>query len=160
MLLKTTVALLSLCFTSLAFAGGMCSSASGGPSVAGSSAFNGYAVDARYDRKFRRGKLAYAKRDAKGNKIKYCVMINGEPKKISRSRLESLQGTSVLEFANALVDCNQPNRLALAQVQEKASISQILYYLTANYRISLSAVLPEEQIAQSQTRANIGAGGQ
>ena len=160
MLLKSIVVLVGLFLTNVALAGGMCSSASGGPSVAGSSAFNGYAVDARYDRKFRRGKLAYAKRDTDGNKIKYCVMINGEPKKLSRSRLESLQGKSVLEFANALVDCNQPDQLALAQVQDKETIPQILYYLTANYGVSLSAVLPEEQIAQNQTPTPIAAGGQ
>ena len=87
-------------------------------------------------------------------------MINGEPKKISRSRLESLQGKSVLEFANALVDCNEPNQLALAQVREKELIPQILYYLTANYGVSLSAVLPEEQIAQNQPHTSISTGGQ
>ena len=148
MFVKAVVSLVSLLLSSAVFAGGMCNSVTGGPSASASSAFNGYAVDARSDNKFRKGKFAYAKRDASGKKIKYCVIADGEPKRITRSRLKALQGQSVLDFAQALVVCEQPERLALMQVADRNSIPNIIYYLAMNYGVNLTAVATEERIAE------------
>ena len=134
-------------------AGSMCASASGGTGLSSAPSFSSFAVDGRhqrFDRQLRKGKFAYAKRNERGEKIKYCVMVDGEPKRVSRSRLEAFHGRSVTEFALSLVDCNQPEQFALAQVQDRSTIPDILYYLAAHYQVPLVKLSPEERLAQQQ----------
>ena len=157
---KTVLFLITLTLSSAVFAGGMCNSASAGPSLTASTSFSGYAVDARTDRKYRMGKLAYAKRDVEGKKIKYCVIADGEAKRVTRSRLKALHGSSVLEFAQSLVLCDQPEQLALMQVADRSAIPNIIYYLAMNYGVNLTPVSASEQIAQATSPTNSLSAGQ
>ncbi len=94
-----------------------------------------------------RGKSAYYGRSLAGKKIKYCVMVNGEAKKISRSRLKAFNNGAILDFATSLVDCDNPSRLALAQIESK-KISDVLYYLSSKYKLTLNPLSPEEMLAR------------
>ena len=104
------------------------------------------------DRHYRAGKTAIAKRDAQGERIRYCVMVDGEAKRVTKGRLRTLQGGSVDEFAHSLVDCENPGQLALLRVQDRDKIPHILYYLASHYELNLVQLSPEERLAQRAER--------
>ncbi len=135
---------------------GMCSGPGPSPtSILGGSTFGSATVVTRTlstDRTYRIGRVAFSKRDAQGEKIRYCVMVDGEAKRITKSRLRALQGASVDDFALSLVDCNNPGQLALAKVEEREKIPQILYYIAAHYEMSLVRLSPEERLARRAKR--------
>ena len=103
------------------------------------------------DLNYRRGKSAFSRRTEDGKKIKYCVMVDGKPKKITRARLKQFNGGSVDDFAHGLVDCEQPSALALARV-DKAAVPQIVYFLAKRYELDLVLLSPEERLARRTER--------
>lgn len=133
---------------------GICSG-SGSPSLLAGSSFGSATVHTRSfstDRNYRMGRVAFSKRTVTGEKIRYCVMVNGEAKRITKTRLRALRGSSIDEFALSLVDCNDLAELALAKVEEREKIPHILYYLAAHYEVSLARLSPEERLARLAAR--------
>ena len=82
------------------------------------------------------GKAVYLGRAPGTTKIKYCVNVDGKTKKIRGRTLRPYKGSEQLEFANALVNCEQPEQLALAGV-EKEQVAYVLYYLNKRYKLDL-----------------------
>jgi len=92
---------------------------------------------------------AFNERGIRGKRVKYCVLVDGQPKKINQSRLRSFRGAYLDDFALALVDCGNPTQLALAQVEPK-KIPQVLAYLSQHYRLRLTQLSSEERLAKRQ----------
>jgi len=88
------------------------------------------------DEVYEYGKALYLGRAPGATKINYCVNVDGAPKKLRGRTLRSYKGSKQLDFANALVNCQQPDELALAAVK-KEEIAYVLYYLNKRYRLNL-----------------------
>jgi len=82
------------------------------------------------------GKALYLGRAPGAKKVNYCVNVDGAPKKLRGRILRSYKGAKQLDFANALVNCQQPDELALAGVK-KEEIAYVIYYLNKRYRLNL-----------------------
>lgn len=82
------------------------------------------------------GKALYLGRAPGSKKINYCVKVEGEPKKLRGRSLRSYKGAKQLDFANALYNCNQPEQLALLEL-EKEQVAYVLYYLNKRYKLNL-----------------------
>ena len=82
------------------------------------------------------GKSVYNGRAAGSKKIKYCVKVDGEPKKLKRKTARLYKSGSVKDFALALVDCSNPDTLALSTV-EKDHVPLVLYYLNKRFKLDL-----------------------
>ena len=83
------------------------------------------------------GKAIYLGRAPGAKKVNYCVNVDGEPKKLRGRTARDYKGANKLDFANALVNCQQPDELALASV-EKTEIVYVIHYLDKRYRLNLS----------------------
>ncbi len=139
-------ALVSLLFlSSNAAAGGLCSSHAGGASLRMNS------VQSSFARSFAgsNSRSAFRARTLSGKRMQYCVMENGEPKKLRRSSLKAYRGGYVDDLANALVDCDNPQQLALASVKPK-HIPGVLLYINEHYRLRLKQMTPDERLARRQ----------
>ena len=151
-----TVLATALMMATMSALAGMCGGTGTSPtSILGGNTFGSATVVTRSfstDRTYRMGRVAFSKRDAQGERIRYCVMVDGESKRITRTRLRALQGASVDDFALSLVDCNNPGQLALAKVEAREKIPHILYYLAAHYEVSLVQLSPEERLARRAKR--------
>jgi hypothetical protein len=95
-------------------------------------------------------RVAYNVRGIRSKRVKYCVLVDGQPKKINQSRLRSFRRTDLEDFALALVDCDNPTRLALADV-EPEKIPQVLAYLAQHHRLRLPQPSLKERLAQHQS---------
>ena len=83
------------------------------------------------------GKALYLGRAPGAKKVNYCVNVDGTPKKLRGRTLRDYKGARQLDFANALVNCQQPDQLALAGVK-KEEIAYVIYYLNKRYKLNLS----------------------
>jgi len=84
------------------------------------------------------GKALYLGRAPGAKKVNYCVNVDGAPKKLRGRTLRDYKGAKQLDFANALVNCQQPDQLALAGVK-KEEIAYVIYYLNKRYKLNLDA---------------------
>ncbi|NKB99907.1 MAG: hypothetical protein GKR90_15605 [Pseudomonadales bacterium] len=103
---------------------------------------------------FDNSRAAFHARGKNGKRIKYCVLVDGEPKRISRPRLRAYKRAYVEDFLGALVDCDNPTQLALARVKPR-KLPLVLTYLSQNYRLRLAQRSPEERIARHQQNMGI-----
>ncbi|MEM7099418.1 MAG: hypothetical protein AAF541_14235 [Pseudomonadota bacterium] len=122
MVLSTTLALPAISFAS----GGI----GGGFSNPGSS------PRPPKDEVYEFGKSVYNGRAAGATKIKYCVKVDGELKKLKRKTARAYKSGSVKDFANALYDCKNPDTLALSTV-ERDHVPLVLYYLNKRFKLDL-----------------------
>jgi len=90
------------------------------------------------DENYEFGKALYLGRAPGAKKVNYCVNVDGEPKKLRGRNLRGYKGVSQLDFANALVNCQQPDELALAGVR-KEEIAYVIYYLDKRYKLNLQS---------------------
>lgn len=88
------------------------------------------------DQVYEFGKSLYLGRAPGSKKVNYCVKVNGEPKKLRSRSLRSYKGVKQLDFANALYNCNDPEQLALLEL-EKEQVAYVLYYLNKRYKLNL-----------------------
>lgn len=89
------------------------------------------------DEVYEHGKAIYLGRQPGTEKINYCVVVDGKPKKIRGRTLRSYKGASMLELANALYNCAAPQELALNSIDRK-QIPFVMYYLNKRYKLDLS----------------------
>ena len=88
------------------------------------------------DQVYEFGKAIYLGRTPDSKKTKYCVNVEGQPKKLRGRTLRSYKGAKQLDFANALVDCQQPDQLALLGIK-KEEVAYVLYYLNKRFKLEL-----------------------
>ena len=91
----------------------------------------------KVDERYEYGKAVYLGREPGTTKIPYCVLVDGEPKKLKRRTLKPYRKGSVVDFANALYHCDDPSKLALLSLA-KDQVPHVLYYLNKRYRLKLS----------------------
>lgn len=107
--------------------------------ASGSGGFNNYpsrTVPRQVDEIYEHGKALFKGRVDGAEKIKYCVKVDGEVKKLKRSTVKQYRKSSAEAFAYALVDCADPERLALTTMgREQAQV--VLYYLNKRYALDL-----------------------
>ncbi len=121
-----------------AYAGAACSGGSGvGHTGFGMSNF-------AYDR----GKAAYKGRTVDGRRMRYCVMIDGNVERVRRSTLKQFRSASLESLAYALVDCDNPDALALTQIDPKR-VPFVLTYLSQHYNLRLRSK-PREALTPDQ----------
>lgn len=89
------------------------------------------------DETYEYGKSVYLGRASGAEKIKYCVNVDGKPEKLKRKHLKPYKNGSTRAFAEALVDCDNPERLALTTVQPD-QVPVVLYYLNKRYKLKLN----------------------
>ena len=110
--------------------------ASGGFSGAGSS--GGIGPPTRVvDEVYEFGKSVYKGRVKGAEKIKYCVKVDGEVKKLKRSTAKAYKEGPARDFALALIDCESPDRLALTTMPRE-HVPIVLYYLNKRFKLKLS----------------------
>lgn len=109
--------------------------ASGG---AGGSLSNngGSPVPRKVDEVYEFGKALYLGRGPSSQKIRYCVLVDGAPKKLRLRNVRRYRSASQLDFANALYDCDNPEQRALLKIK-KEEVAYVLYYLNKRYRLEL-----------------------
>ena len=93
------------------------------------------------DEAYEFGKLIYKGRASGTEKIKYCVLVDGEAKKLKRSTAKPYRKGSSEAFALALVDCKMPERLALTTMNRE-HVPVLLYYLNKRYKLALTDGAP------------------
>ena len=108
--------------------------ASGGFSSLGSNGTGGARL---VDEVYEYGKSIYKGRADGAEKIKYCVKVDGEVKKLKRSTARPYRKGLVKDFALALIDCKDPERLAL-MTMERDHVPVVLYYLNKRYKLKLT----------------------
>lgn len=108
--------------------------ASGG-STAGS--FGGGSPSRKADESYEYGKSVYLGRLPDAQKINYCVLVDGEPKKLKKRTLKPYRGKTLSDLANALYLCEDMSELALRSL-EKEQVAFVLYYLNKRYRLKLT----------------------
>lgn len=127
------VTLLVLC-GALWFTGPALASGGGsGPIVPPTGPVQERVVDERYEY----GKAVYLGREPGTTRIEYCLLVDGEPRKLKRRTLKPYRGGSVVDFANALYRCDDPASLALLSLAED-QVPHVLYYLNKRYRLKLN----------------------
>lgn len=82
------------------------------------------------------GKAIYLGRTPGSKRVKYCLKVDGKAKKIGSRSLKSWRGRKQVDFANALYNCKQPDKLALQGVA-KEEIAYVMYYLNKRYKLAL-----------------------
>lgn len=89
------------------------------------------------DQLYEYGKSIYLGRTPGTQKVSYCVKVDGEVKKLRGRHLRNWRGRKQLEFANALYNCKQPERLALIDLEQE-QVAYVLYYLNKRYKLELA----------------------
>lgn len=110
--------------------------ASGGSGFPRASGPIGPGLQRQVDEIYEFGKAAYKGRIEGTEKIKYCVKHKDKLKKVKRSTVKQFRNGPTLNFARALLDCKQPDRLALTTM-EREHVPAVLYYLNKRYRLEL-----------------------
>jgi len=124
----------ALLCASLLTAGTQTAMASG---LSGGGASSGGGLPPReIDQLYEYGKSLYLGRTPGVRKTRYCLKIDGEAQKLRGRNLKSWRGRPQLEFANALYDCEAPEKLALLNL-EKEQVAYVLYYLNKRYKLRL-----------------------
>ena len=101
----------------------------GGGGFSGGGNFGGAAPTPRVvDEAYEYGKAVYLGRSPGAEQIKYCVVVDGEAKKVKRSTLKPYKGVTRQELANALYNCEAADQLALRSVSQE-EVPFVLYYL-------------------------------
>lgn len=89
------------------------------------------------DQLYEQGKQIYKGRGQDAVKIKYCVkQQNGKFKKLKGSTAKPFRDGVSIDFASALFDCADHDRLALSTVANDR-VPLVLYYLNKRYRLNL-----------------------
>lgn len=115
---------------------------SGSVAASGSSGGGGYGSDYStpqpkvVDQRYELGKAIYLGRAPNTKKYKYCVEVDGKPKKIKSSRLKPFKNGTRQALADALINCKQPDQRVLSQL-DKGQQSYVLYYLNKRYKLRL-----------------------
>ena len=115
--------------------------ASGGGYINGSGAPGGLPRK-EPDNVYEYGKSIYQGRAPGATKQKYCLIVDGEPKKLNRRTARAWRGSDRLAFANALYNCDEPANLALKAVDEQ-QVPYVLYYLNKRFKLELAAASAE-----------------
>lgn len=116
--------------------GAFASGGGGGFSGAGSSA--PAPAPREIDEAYEFGKSIYLGRAPGSQKIKYCVKVDGEARKLRGRTLRPYKGTNQIDFANALYSCENPEQRALLKVK-KEEVAYVLYYLNKRYNLDLQS---------------------
>ncbi len=90
------------------------------------------------DKTYEFGKSLYLGRAPGSQKVKYCVKVDGEAKKLRGRALRPFRGASQLDLANALYNCDKPEQRALLSLK-KEEVAYVLYYLNKRYKLDLSS---------------------
>ncbi len=109
----------------------MASGGFGGPSGGG---FNN--APRQVDEAYEFGKSVYKGRAPGSEKITYCLKVDGEVKKLKRSTAKAYRKGSTQDFAQALIDCDAPDRLALTTMSRE-HVPLVLYYLNKRFNLDL-----------------------
>ena len=88
------------------------------------------------DQAYEYGKALYLGRAPEAHKLKYCLNVDGEAKKIGRRSLRPWRGKPQLEFANALYDCDSPDQRVLLKLEQE-QVAYVLYYLNKRFKLDL-----------------------
>ncbi len=88
------------------------------------------------DEVYEYGKSIYNGRLPGAQKVKYCVLQDGKPKRVRARTLKPYRGGSKLDLANALYDCAQTEVLALARL-DREQVSFVLYFLNKRFKLDL-----------------------
>lgn len=91
------------------------------------------------DESYEYGKAVYLGRLPESEKVKYCVLVDGEVKKVKRKTLKPYRKKTQVELANALYRCDDPSKLALHSVKQE-QVAFVLYYLNKRFKLKLSDV--------------------
>ncbi len=84
------------------------------------------------------GKSIYLGRAPGSQKIKYCVKVDGETKKLRGRTLRQYKGSKQVDFANALYNCEAPEERALLKIKRE-EVAYVLYYLNKRYKLDLQS---------------------
>ena len=109
----------------------------GGFSGSGGSFGNRAPAPRVVDEAYEYGKAVYLGRSPGAQKIDYCVVVDGEAKKVKRTNLKPYKGVTRQELANALYNCDNSEQLALRSVSQE-EVPFVLYYLDKRFRLNLS----------------------
>ncbi len=104
----------------------------------GFSGIEGTSAPREVDEVYEFGKALYLGRTPDSKKIKYCVKVDGQLKKLGGRVLRPYRGSDQLDFANALYDCNNPEQQALLNINRE-QVAYVLYYLNKRYKLELTA---------------------
>lgn len=125
-MLKVTLPILSLLFSSTVYASG-----GGGFNTPGADRVQ---VDQRYEL----GRTYFTAPQADGSRLKYCVLGQYGMKKLSRRTVKEFKRGSASDFANALYNCDVPTQKIAEAITEEQG-GAILYYLNKRYKLRLQA---------------------
>lgn len=129
--LKLIFALLASLIASTSFASG------GTGGLSGLSGGTGATPHRNVDESYEYGKAVYLGRLPESEKLKYCVLVDGEVKKVKRKTLKPYRKKTQVELANALYRCDDPSKLALHSVKQE-QVAFVLYYLNKRFKLKLS----------------------
>lgn len=125
--------LLAILVASSSFASG----GIGGGGISGTSGGVGSAQRREVDESYEYGKAVYLGRSSDAKKLAYCVLVEGEAKKVKKKSLKPYRRKTRSELANALYLCDEPSKLALHSLK-KEQIAFVLYYLNKRFKLKLS----------------------
>lgn len=116
-----------------------CSSfASGGTGgLSGLSGGAGSAPQRAVDESYEYGKAVYLGRSPDAEKLQYCVLVEGEAKKLKRKTLKPYRKKTRVELANALYRCDDTSKLALNSLKRE-QVAFVLYYLNKRFKLKLT----------------------
>lgn len=127
--------LLGLLISGTSFASG----GIGGGGMSGSAGSPSTARKHKVDESYEYGKAVYLGRSSDAKKLAWCVLVDGEAKKVKKKTLKPYRRKTQSELANALYLCNEPSTLALTALKRE-QIAFVLYYLNKRFKLKLSDV--------------------
>ena len=130
--------LAALIFLTLAWLAAGPAQASGGYSLPGSANTGPNAPRREVDQVYEFGKSIYLGRQPGVEKITYCVLDEGKPRRLRGRNLRTYRGATLHEFANSLYNCDDTSQLALTSV-EPDQVRFVLYYLNKRFNLALEA---------------------
>lgn len=83
------------------------------------------------------GKAVYLGRSPDAEKLQYCVLVDGEAKKLKRKTLKPYRKKTRVELANALYLCDDTSKLALHSLKQE-QVAFVLYYLNKRFKLKLT----------------------
>jgi len=134
------IKLISVFFTailasSIAFASGSGDyGSSGGYGNTSGSTYQPKKVDENYEY----GKSLFKNTVQGSEKIKYCLVSEGEPVKIKSKAIKTFKGKTSTALANAIVNCKDTNKTLSSYLKDNES-AYVLYYLNKRYKLKLDS---------------------
>lgn len=122
--------LLACLIASSSFASGGSGGGPGAPNV-------GSHQPREVDESYEYGKAVYLGRLPDSEKVKYCVLVDGEAKKLKKRTLKPYRRKTRTDLANALYRCDDSTTLALASLKRE-QVAFVLYYLNKRFRLKLT----------------------